>query len=114
MADIMGSARGAYSPDTVLLFNLLTDQELLEAAEIREGKVQAKCEHKYRPGESDDVDELPNKEKIKRVKVLRKALKEADKNYALLRMAKIRDGSSKEDIPLTVYWQQARFLEGIQ
>lgn len=114
MADIMGSARGAYSPDTVLLFNLLSDQELLEAAEIRDGRVQAKCEHKYRPGESEDVDELPNKEKIKRVKTIRKALKEADKNYALLRMAKIRDGSSKEDIPLTVHWQQARFLEGIQ
>jgi len=81
LADVMGSARGSYTPDMVFLFQALTDEDL-----------------KKHFGNTDP--------ETKRAK-----LEEAGKAYNRLRIAKGRDGVLRQTFDLTFWYRQARFEE---
>lgn len=114
MQDVMGTARGAYSPDVILLLNPFTNQELIESVEIRgepgrEG-LYPKDSSRYN---HNDEEELTKKEQVRRAKSIRSLLAQKVQDYATLKVDKVRDGGTKGNIILTTFWRQARFAEGI-
>ena len=84
LADVMGSARGTYTPDMVFLFRPLSDEELVK---------EMSC---------DKVD-APEK---------RNQLAKDGKALNTFRIAKGRDGVTRDTIPLTFRFTQARFTQG--
>jgi hypothetical protein len=104
LADVMGSARGSYSPDAVLLLNPFSNAELVERLEVVDGRLQP------RRGEPEDL--TPDQIK-KQSKPIRALLELQKKDYATLRVAKVRDGGTKADITLTNFWRLAQSVEGM-
>jgi len=86
LADVMGAARGAYTPDAVFLFRPFCDKELMEHLGI-----------------NDDENTLKEE---------KENLKEAGIAYNKLEIAKGRDGFLKDTFDLTFYYRRASFVEG--
>lgn len=94
LAHIMGSARGAYTPDMVFLFNRYGEQELRDAA-------------RRAPGCPVNPEELREGER------LLDTLAEEGISPMRLEIAKGRDGVLRRTFDLTFWYRQARFEEGL-
>lgn len=94
LAHIMGSARGAYTPDIVFLFNRFTEKEAKDAA-------------KRAPGCPVNPDELAEDQSVL------DALSEEGISPVRLEIAKGRDGVLRRSFDLTFWYRQARFEEGL-
>jgi hypothetical protein len=101
LADVMGSARGSYTPDMVFLFNEVTDRELGE---------WSGPEPKGSPTGSDTARREFHEWK-KAIRDRREGL--ADQGIALSKIiiAKGRDGVRRGDIQVTFRFRQASFEE---
>jgi len=94
LAHIMGSARGAYTPDMVFLFNRLTEKEARDAA-----RRATAC-----PLNPDELREDES---------LLDALSEQGISPMRLEIAKGRDGVLRRNFDVTFWYRQARFEEGL-
>jgi hypothetical protein len=92
LADVMGAARGSYTPDMVLLFTPFTDEDLAKKFNLWAGNKKL-----------DPV----------KVKEQRDALQAAGLSPNKLVIAKGRDGVTRREIPLSFWYRQSRFKEGI-
>jgi len=94
LSDIMGSARGSYTPDIVFLFQPWTETEIA------------------------GVWNLTNSNgKITNTEAFQEKLDLLDKEgrcFHWLNIAKGRDGVTKKKIPLTFWYRQASFEEGVE
>lgn len=94
LAHIMGSARSAYTPDVVFLFNPYTEKELREIAREAEG-----CP--FSPDELREGETLLGK------------LAESGISPVRLEIAKGRDGVLRRGLDLTFWYRQSRFEQGL-
>lgn len=95
MEDVMGSARGSYTPDMVFLLRAFSAQEL--AGELVETKTAGKVRENALVREAAKV---------------RCAAEKAGRAYTTLRIAKGRDGVLRGEHPLTFHFKQSRFTAG--
>ncbi len=98
LADVMGSARGTYTPDIVFLFQPLDNEELATALSM-DKRPPANSMQKRK-----EWDEAMNEKQIK--------LKAHGTAFSKLIIAKGRDGVLRESIPLTFHFRESRFQEG--
>lgn len=84
LADIMGSARGTYTPDMVFLFRPLTSDPELNGLDL--GDAEA----------------------------IRERMREHGVSFNKLTIAKGRDGVTRTDFDLTFQWRRSRFVEGFR
>jgi DNA primase len=98
LADIMGAARGAYTPDIVFLFLPLGDEEI--AKKFGLSKTNPK-------GGGEKLD-------LEKAKEKREALQECGISLNNLIIAKGRDGVTKRVIPITFWLWRSSFTEGHQ
>ena len=89
MSDIMGSARGSYTPDMIFLFVPFTDSALSKAYHIP----------------TDDVDALEE------LKIRMNGIGVA---HNTLKIVKGRDGVERRSMDLTYWYRQSRFESGVQ
>lgn len=90
LSDVMGSARGSYTPDMVFLFRPFDDAELALLRNL-EGK---------------------GKSLAPKLAQIREQLRLQGKAYNRLTIAKGRDGVLRESLETTFWYRQARFEEG--
>ena len=90
MADIMGSARGSYTPDMVFVFRPYNDIEL---------------------GELFQWGGTPSPEQKRQA---REQMREVGMAASKLIIAKGRDGVLREEIDLAFWYRQSRFEEGVK
>jgi len=88
MADVMGSARGLYTPDIVFLFLPLKDAEIAKAYGV-------------------------STENTKAVENLKAAMTKKGIAHNRLKIVKGRDGVERISIDLTFWYQESRFEHGI-
>jgi replicative DNA helicase len=98
MSDVMGSARGTYTPDAVLLFSEATDDEIAEHHGLD------------RPVGADSNGKV--KDWRKQVKGRRDELRDLGVNWCHLDVVKGRDGMTRGSIDLTFYYRRACFAPG--
>ena len=96
MADVLGAARGAYTPDMVFLFSPFTDEELTE--EFGLWKTDKK-------GDGKKLD----KEAVQKK---RDSLQEAGLSLNKLIIAKGWDGVTRKEIPLSFWFRRSAFIVG--
>lgn len=87
LADVMGSARGSYTPDMVFLFSPFTDDDL--------------------------ANEFGFKADPEKVKQKRDSLQDQGVSLNKLIIAKGRDGVTRREIPLTFRFRQSSFDDGV-
>ena len=92
LSDVMGSARGTYTPDMVFLFQPFDDKALKNALK------------KALKLPDDDEKEFESQ---------RKLLGERGISYNKLTIAKGRDGVLRDTLDLTFWFRQSRFEEGV-
>jgi len=94
LADVMGSARGSYTPDIVFLFHPWSDTEMARSWNLlnSSGKI---------------TNPEAFEEKLR-------TLEREGRAYHWLNIAKGRDGVTKKMIPLTFWYRQAAFEEGVE
>jgi len=88
LADVMGSARGTYTPDMVFLLRPF-------------GAPDFDVWHRTKKGDQAGVDRL------------REDLKKRGLAYNILKVAKGRDGVLREDLKLTFHYKRSAFEEGV-
>lgn len=102
LADVMGSARGSYTPDMVLLFNEVPDVEL---GEWLGDPVKGSS------GSSEASKKREFHEWKKRMKESREKMSEEGYSLTKLVIAKGRDGVRRGEIRLTFHFSQSSFEE---
>ncbi len=96
VADIMGSARGSYTPDMIFLFRPFDDNELLICS-------------------GQDVIKMNKEEKKEIADELRAELTKEGKAFNKLEIAKGRDGVRRGTIvDLTFWFRQSSFTQGVE
>jgi len=98
LADVMGAARGAYTPDMVFLFSPFTDEELSEEFDLWK-----------ETGKGDSRKKALDKEAVQKK---RDSLQEAGLSLNKLIIAKGRDGVTRKEIPLSFWFRRSAFIEG--
>jgi hypothetical protein len=93
MADVMGSARGSYTPDMIFLFRPFDDAELL----LQSGQWSKEMSR-------DERKELADQ--------LRNELAQEGKTLNKFEITKGRDGVLRGTIDLTFWYRQSAFDEG--
>lgn len=96
LADVMGAARGAYTPDMVFLFSPFTDEDLAEQFGL------------WKTDKKGDGQKL-DKEAVQKK---RETLQETGLSLNKLIIAKGRDGVTRKDIPLSFWFKRSAFIEG--
>jgi replicative DNA helicase len=99
LADVMGAARQAYTPDMVFLFSPFTDEELSEEFDLWK-----------ETGKGDSRKKALDKEAVQKK---RDSLQETGLSLNKLIIAKGRDGVTRKEIPLTFRFRNSTFDEGI-
>lgn len=97
LADVMGSARGTYTPDIVFLFRPYSDAELAAATGV------AKKAKDWKGSPSEELLEKLAKEKV--------ALSKNGQALNRLTIAKGRDGVRRGSVLLDFHYRQSRFEE---
>lgn len=90
LADIMGSARGSYTPDIVFILRPFNNDEL---------------------GNVYDIGLKPNEEQLSKIK---DKMKEKGISYNKFIIAKGRDGVLRETMDITFWYRESYFREGIE
>jgi len=98
LADVMGAARGAYTPDMVFLFAPFTDEELSDEFDLWK-----------ETGKGESRKKALAKEAVQK---RREALQETGLSLNKLIIAKGRDGVTRKDIPLSFWFRRSAFIEG--
>jgi DNA primase catalytic core len=94
LSDIMGSARGSYTPDIVFLFQPWTEVEVAGVWNLANSN-----------GKITNQDAFQEKLDL---------LDSEGRCFHWLNIAKGRDGVTKKKIPLTFWYRQASFEEGVE
>lgn len=103
---IMGAARLAYAPDTLLLWQNLTDREKYQWISTNQcGSPVGRLEP--REAGKKDADEITS-----HAEMLDKKCKEMNCRPGWLEIAKGRDGTRRESIPITAYYDSLLIEEG--
>jgi len=92
LSDVMGAARGTYTPDMVFLLNPLRNEDLFKAM----GK------------------DVPKTNKDEEAAEIRRTLQEQGVSWNTLKIAKGRDGVLRVHLDLTFWFRQSRFEEGFK
>lgn len=91
LSDIMGSARGSYTPDAALLLNQLSDKELEDL------------------WTTEQMPKITNEQDKNKGSVIREHLANNGIAFCYLKMPKGRDGMKKFTIPMTFYFHKNKF-----
>lgn len=98
LADVMGSARGTYTPDVVFLFQNYDDDDLAKMLGLGPAPRA--------------TDAKKKKEWDERLALQKRRLQEAGMAYSKLVIAKGRDGVLRDTIDMSFHFRESRFEQG--
>lgn len=107
--DIIGSTRKAYSASAVLLWNKFSNRDLFNNFDFNaNGELFAMREGYDVPDK--DLDKSETKKAVAKIRV---AMANLGVDFGVLEVAKVRDGGTKGEVPITVHYRRNLITEGL-